>query len=295
LADNVDNIGDWTSYTAGLTPEQHTVRGELLIKRGFYSPQLNNRRDLLVWLPPSYHHSDKRYPVLYMHDGQNLFDAKTSYVGEWQVDETMQSLSETDPGCEAIIVGLPNQEGLRPIEYNPYTSILTQAWDGRGEDYIRFIVETVKPEIDSTFRTRPEAATTGLAGSSMGGLISLYGFLTRPEIFGACGAFSTAYWFSGSKLFDTISSHAQGTGRVYLDVGTEEGYIFNRAPSHWGYSPEDGNRAYVDAVRRVRDELLARGYRLGDTLMYAEELGAQHNEAAWARRFPGALRFLLVC
>ena len=153
----------WESYIASVT--RHTVVGDLRVQRGVRSPQLNNARDVLLWLPPSYNESSRHYAVLYMHDAQNLFDEYTSYIGEWRLDETMLALSAE--GLEAIVVGLPNMQDMRRVEYNPYPP-------GRGDDYMRFIVETVKPLIDRDFRTLPDAQHTGIAGSSMGGLISLY-------------------------------------------------------------------------------------------------------------------------
>jgi predicted alpha/beta superfamily hydrolase len=126
-------MASWTSYTAEV--EHHTVAGDLRVYHGLYSPQLDNRRDLLAWLPESYTRDDRRYPVLYMHDGQNLFDAQTSYAGEWRVDETMTELGRE--GCEAIIFGLPNQGDLRMVEYNPYPAAGSGWPDGRGEVSVR--------------------------------------------------------------------------------------------------------------------------------------------------------------
>ncbi|NWF70077.1 MAG: alpha/beta hydrolase [Chloroflexi bacterium] len=279
----------WESYTAGL--ERHTVVGELLVQRAFYSPQLDNRRDVLVWLPASYHNSARRYPVLYMHDGQNLFDAHTSFVGEWQVDETLSAL-QTE-GYEAIVVGLPNLNEERVREYNPYPSAEIELLDGRGDAYLRFIVDTLKPQIDAHFRTQPEHASTGIAGSSMGGLISLYGFLTHPQVFGFCGVFSPAYWFGANGLEGTVQQRASGAGRIYMDVGGKEGHIFETSAPWRPYLPSGGDQAYLDGVRRLRAGLLARGYHEGTSLLYVEDADAIHQEGAWAKRLPDALRFIL--
>lgn len=276
----------WQPYSR--TP--NTVVGNLLVLQDCYSPQLDNHRDVLVWLPPTYAAGDKRYPVIYMHDGQNLFDAYTSYAGEWQIDETMTALSAE--GIDAIIVGLPNMKELRGIEYSPYpfSPVGSDPLDGRGDTYIRFIMETVKPIIDTSFRTRPEAASTGLAGSSMGGLISLYGFVMYPEVFGLCAAFSTAYWLGDNGLLATIKAHADGHGRVYHDIGTHEG----ETVTWWfGITENEGHNVYLQGVRDLQAALLEKGYRLGDTLMYIEDQGAIHREHAWAARFPAAISFLL--
>jgi predicted alpha/beta superfamily hydrolase len=276
----------WEVYTANRA--QHSVVGDLRVTRGFYSPQFDNQRDVFVWLPSSYAQSDKHYPVLYMHDAQNLFDAHTSYAGEWQIDEAMQALSAE--GYEAIIVGLPNMNEQRRIEYNPYPTAIIE---GAGAAYVRFIVDTVKPMIDHEFRTLPDSANTGIGGSSMGGLISLYAMLEHPTVFGFCGCFSPAYWFGNNGLARTVSALANGAGKVYLDVGTKEGDIFVGMPPEIRFESDDYNAAYVEGVREIKRGLLARGYTEGDTLLYVEEADAPHNESAWARRLPAALRFLL--
>jgi predicted alpha/beta superfamily hydrolase len=275
----------WHSYTEQVN--QHTVVGDLRVLRGLHSPQLDNHRDILVWLPPDYADSPRRYPVVYMHDAQNLFDAHTSYVGEWQVDETMLAL--TAEGYATIIVGLPNMNEHRRIEYSPYDYMMQgQRVIGQGDLYVRFITETVKPLIDATFRTLPDNTHTGIAGSSMGGLISLYGFLMYPTIFGFCGAFSTAYWFGGDSLLKTTQQHATGSGRVYLDVGTREGETLR----FWTPDSPDLDADYVQGVRQLRDALQHNGYS-DASLLYVEAEGAAHNEGAWAARLPAALRFLL--
>jgi len=277
---------DWITYNTLHTP--NTVIGDLRVCREFYSPQLQNKRDILVWLPPSYASSERRYPVLYMHDGQNVFDAHTSYAGEWRVDETLTDLARE--GIEAIVVGLPNANEMRSVEYSPYPFMWDRARiEGKGDVYLQFLVDTVKPLIDQSFRTRPEAGATGIAGSSMGGLISLHGFLTHPETFGFCGALSTAYWFGANHLLQTTRTLARGTGRVYLDVGTHEGPTLTR----WDIRAEDLHAAYTIGVRKLRDALLEGGYIAGTSLLYIEAEGAMHNEAAWAERFPNALRFLI--
>lgn len=276
----------WQAYSSLFT--EHTVQGELLVYPAMYSPQLNNKREIFVWLPLSYRQSGRRYPVLYMHDGQNLFDVQRSYAGEWEVDETMQRLATE--GIEAIIVGLPNMGEQRMAEYNPYPG-----WNlrGRGSDYIEFLTQTVKPFIDAEFRTRPEAAATGIAGSSMGGLISLYGWLTQPQVFGFCGAFSPVFWLGRSKLQAAIAHAQPAMGRVYLDVGTAEGEVIARHSRVLRLIlGGDPDAEYSAGVRGLHDALMARGFGPA-ALRYVEEEGAPHHESAWARRLPAALRFLL--
>lgn len=282
-------MSDWQRYSDLHQP--HTVVGDLRVLPQVYSPQLENHRDVLVWLPPSYGSGERRYPVIYMHDGQNLFDAHTSYSGEWQVDETLTTLAPE--GLEAIVVGLPNAGQARSLEYNPYHFAEMPDLMGRGADYMRFLVETIKPLIDADFRTQPESSHTAIAGSSMGGLISLYGFLMYPQVFGLCGAFSTAYWFGDRKLTHDVLNRATGHGKVYLDVGTREGDIFDGRWSTWKVRSDDPHESYVEGVLELRDALLKQGYRSGENLLYVEEADAPHHESAWTRRLPSALRFLL--
>lgn len=261
----------WDDYKQD---RQHSVVGNLLVTRHIWSPQLDNHRDLLVWLPYTYD-GTRRYPVLYMQDGNNLFDAYNSFAGEWGVDETMTSLAEQ--GIEAIIVGIPNNE-QRMLEYSPYTDTRFHMPSARGEAYVRFIIETIKPIIDTDFCTQPEAWATGIAGSSMGGLISLHGFLKYPDVFGFAGVFSPSFWFGNGQLYETIDQTWGVNGRLYLDIGAKEG--------------RSGNR-YMQGVRRIADSMRYKGY-YDSNFMYVEDRNGQHNEQSWGRRLPKALRFLLA-
>jgi predicted alpha/beta superfamily hydrolase len=277
---------DWQDYAAYRRSTEHTVVGTLKVLQGLFSPQLDNRRDILVYLPPSYAGADRRYPVIYMHDGQNLFDRATSFVGEWQVDETLEALS--GEGWEAIVVGIPHTPGRRWDEYSPFHD--AQKGGGLGDAYLAFVVETLKPVIDLDFRTRPDRAHTGILGSSMGGLISLYAFFQYPEIFGFAGVMSPAVFFAHRALLDYVKSVASVPGKLYLDVGTRE-LSHQRSDRFLLRLP---SRRYCADVRRLRDLLTRKGYRLGQDLLYVEEPGAPHHESAWARRLPNALRFLLA-
>lgn len=274
----------WRTYLEHIQIREHSVVGALQVLPELYSPQLDNKRDILVYLPPSYAESVRRYPVLYMHDGQNLFDAATSYAGEWQVDETCEALAEE--GIELIVVGIPNA-GLRRLdEYSPFYS--ERDGGGQGDQYLAFLAETLKPLIDQEFRTLPGREHTGIMGSSMGGLISLYAAFRRSETFGIIGAMSPSLWFAGTAIFPYIRRQPFVPARIYLDVGTREG----------GNSPVDrllhhaSSRRYFGNVFRMHELLVGKGYRPAHDLHYVEEALAVHNEAAWARRLPDALRFL---
>jgi predicted alpha/beta superfamily hydrolase len=263
-------MAEWQEYTSPDGSQQSAV-GNIKILRGLESPELGNSRDILVYLPPTYDGSERRYPVIYMHDGQNLFDAATSFAGEWAVDQTLESASEQ--GLEAIVVGIPNAGADRTNEYSPFKD--EKHGGGRGDLYVDFLVKTVKPLIDESFRTLPESRYTGIAGSSMGGIISIYAFFREPTVFGFAGVMSPAFWFAGGQIFDYIKSAPFAPGRLYLDVGTKE-----------------GQQTLLD-VQRMRDLLLGKGYRLGWDLLCVIDEGASHNEAAWRRRLRRELVFLI--
>ncbi len=275
-------MSEWRHYH-DLHP-QNTVCGTVKVYPQLYSPQLDNRRDILVYLPPSYSTDvQRRYPVVYMHDGQNLFDRYTSYVGEWQVDETMEQLARE--GLEAIIVGIPHMGDDRVHELSPFTDELSQ---GRGADYLSFIVQTVKPLVDSHFRTAPQREKTGIAGSSMGGLISLWGLFAHSDIFGFAGIVSPAFWFGERAIYIYIENAPYHKARIWMDVGTREAEVWSEEEA----AIRANSEIYVQDVRRMRDVLRNKGYDK-TLLAYLEDEGAIHNEGAWAKRFPDMMRFLL--
>ncbi len=254
----------WRTYPEWRGNLHHTVTGEMRVLPRLWSPQLNNQRDIFVLLPPGYHKTDRRYPVIYMHDGQNLFDKGIGFAGnEWEVDETMSRLASEN--IEAIIVGLANTE-QRFQEYNPFP----QVWNGNGDDYLAFIITTLKPIIDRDFRTLTDRQHTGIMGSSLGGLISLYGFFQRPDVFGFAGVMSPAFWIGSGAIYPYIQQRPFVEGKIYLDNGTRE-----------------------QSARRMKQTLIDKGYRLKHDLLHIVETDGEHNEAAWARRLPDALRFLL--
>jgi predicted alpha/beta superfamily hydrolase len=278
-------MADWLDYDDVYEGGGSRVAGTVKVLRGVKSETLGNTRDLLVYLPPSYPTANRTYPTLYMHDGQNLFDDATSFAGEWRVDEALEEASRE--GFEAIVVGIPNTGVERLQEYSPFHD--ARFGGGRAADYVKFVVETVKPLVDDAFRTTGDREGTATIGSSMGGLISLYAFFERPDLFGAVGAVSPSVGFAGGALIDYLKRAAFTGGRIYLDVGTAEGRPKGRDPLDLRREPA----MYVKMVRATRDLLVHKGYQEGRDLMYVEEEGALHNEAAWADRFPRLLRFLL--
>lgn len=265
-------MSDWRDYP-GDDAVGHTVVGTVKRLSLLHSPELDNERDVYVYLPPSYGHAPGRhYPVLYMQDGQNLFDEATAFAGEWAVDRTMQRAGQD--GVEAIIVGVPNTGEARFEEYTPFRD--AKHGGGRGADYVTFLARTVKPRVDANFRTRPERESTGIMGSSLGALISLYGFFAEPDVFGFAGAMSPALWPAQHRILAYIERAPSPPGRLYLDVGTREGL------------------GELRDVRKLRKLLERKGYRRGQELLYLRERGGRHSEEAWGRRFRRAVEFLLV-
>lgn len=227
-------------------------------------PQLEKSRTIRVWTPSDYQVSlDKRYPVLYMHDGQNLFDRETAAYGEiWDVHTAIETLMKKGEFGGVIVVGIDNAPDLERLdEYSPWVSERIEemkeigGYDrvigGQGIQYGQFLVETLKPHIDSHYRTLSDRENTGVAGSSMGGFISLYLGVEYPDVFSKIGAFSTAVWFADKALFKHLSKlDLSYKTKWYLDIGTEETSNKN---------VEGFNKLYVDgtlAVEKARSEEL---------------------------------------
>lgn len=267
-------------------PPRHTLTGEietLCVE----TPELAGGRqpggacrEVLVWLPPGYHDGRARYPVLYLHDGRNVFDEATAFAGlEWRADEAATDLARRGQGV--ILVAIAAAEGGpgggRLSEYGPWPMPSLGA-TGRGDDYADFIVRTLKPRIDARYRTRPERAATGVAGSSMGGLISLYMALRQPEVFGFVGALSPSLWFADARIFAWVQAQppSRTPPRVYLDMGEQEGDDVAEA------------RRGVEQVRAMARLLR----RAGANVRLVVGPGT-HSEEAWAQRFPKAVQFLL--
>lgn len=191
-----------------------------IVNERFYIPQLKTYRSVSIYLPSSYElKSKQRYPVLYMHDGQNVFETLTSFSGEWEVDETLKTKEQQgDKGC--IVVAVDNGGPNRINEYSPFVN--PEYGGGQGDLYLDFLTVTLKPFIDSAYRTLPAKKYTGIAGSSMGGLISAYAAVKYPDVYGRIGVFSPALWFSDS-LFSYIEMHAKTTdSRFYIVAGKHE-------------------------------------------------------------------------
>ena len=244
---------------------------ELLVYPKLRSNELQNYRDIIVALPPSYSTGDRDYPVVVMHDGQNLFDPATSYVGDWGLGESLRDLSVD--AIEPIVVGIANKGPFRKYEYSPFRDPVHGGGD--GERYLDFIEHSVLPLVRQSFRATGDPAGTSIAGSSMGGLLSLYALLRRPHLFGGAAAMSPSAWFADEALRQLVEAGDPPRGRLWLDIGTGEG------------------DQMVEAVRRLRGALVARGLAEGDRFRYIEEPEATHDEAHWGRRIRAVLPFLL--
>lgn len=270
-----------------------TLTGDIRRHDNFHSTILNNDRTLLVYLPPGYapgyeDDADRRYPVLYMHDGQNIFDASTSFAGvEWGVDEAAERLIEAGAIEPIIIVGIYNNAD-RMTEYTPRP-------DGeQGDAYARFVVEEVKPFIDQTYRTDPSREKTGIAGSSLGGLISLYMVRAHADTFGRCGGVSPSLWWSDRWLIRrwraAVPQWPAGVC-IWIDMGTLEGRAGpdgEAVPS--GVSPAVS--PFVADARELAQLLEQGGLKRGVGYEYLEVEGGRHNEQAWSGRIDRILTYL---
>jgi predicted alpha/beta superfamily hydrolase len=251
--------------------------GEFRKHAGFRSQFLPTARDVLVYLPPGYDgDAPRRYPVLYLHDGQNLFDGATSFIPgqDWRVGRTAGSLIRRRAIEPVVVVGIYNTGRERVEEYTPSADPWYKV-GGKADLYGRLIVEELKPFIDSHYRTRAGAPDTGLGGSSLGGLVTAYLGLRHPRVFGKLAVVSPSVWWDGRRILrDVAALESRTDARIWLDMGTGEGL-----------------RAVKDA-RLLRDALVAKGWSLGRDLRYYEARGARHTEAAWARRVGPILRYL---
>ncbi len=253
------------------------MSGPHLIKHEqFASRYLRNQRDLIVYLPPGYDHQPRRaFPVLYLHDGQNLFDGATSFIPgmDWHVGHTADHMINTGQVEPLIIVGIYNAGKQRLGEYTPTPA--PRLGGGRAHRYGKFLLEEVRPFVLERYRIANGVKNTGIGGSSLGGLLSLYLGLRLPQIFGKIAALSPSVWWNERVIVRfAAAATVQPIPRVWLDAGTREG----------GRTLED--------VERFRDVLLHKGWRLGRDLHYERVEGAEHNEAAWSRRVGPFLRFL---
>ncbi len=239
------------------------VVGKIEYHKKFYAKTLNNRRDIIVWLPPNYKKDkQRRYPVLYMQDGQNIMDPKTAYIGvDWQVDETASRLIKAGALQEIIVVGIYNTpERLEEYSDSP-----------KGRSYMKFMVEQLKPFIDKYYRTMPGKEYTAAMGSSMGGLISFLLAWNYPDVFGKAACMSSSFYYDNDKAINMVRDYKGDKKKIkiYIDHG------------------EDG----LPRGQKMFCELSQKGYLIGTDIDYYYSPGADHTESEWAKRIERPLLF----
>jgi predicted alpha/beta superfamily hydrolase len=250
--------------------------GRIRLHRRFPSGYLSTPRDLVVYVPPGYDQSTARLPVLYLQDGQNLFDPATAFYGQdWRADMTADDLIRSGAIEPVILVGVYNTGVRRVSEYTP-TRDPARRKGGKGDRYSQMLARELKAFIDAQYRTRKTGH--GVGGSSLGGLVALEAALLYPRVFGKAAVLSPSVWWDRRSILEMVRKYkAPERPRLWLDSGTQEG----EAPG-----------AVIEDLRLLRDALLAKGWEEGATLHYLEAAGAGHNEQAWGTRFGAVLEWL---
>jgi predicted alpha/beta superfamily hydrolase len=269
---NID-IPEWSDDFKQEVPAErkHTASVNVtIIDTAFFIPQLNRHRRIWLYLPPDYKGSGKSYSVLYMQDGQNLFDDATSYSGEWGVDEYLDSIFALGQK-EVIVVGIDNGLAKRMNEYNPFA--FENYGKGEGAQYVDFMVKTLKPFIDKHYRTLTGKKDTYIAGSSMGGLISFYAELKYPSVFGGAGIFSPAFWTAPALDSLIRISDKKMAVRLFFYAGRREG------------------KSMIPDMQRIESEIKTGSH---STLHEVTDPEASHNEAAWRKYFPAFYQWTIL-
>lgn len=268
---NIDlTVLSWEDLGAG-NPSTAAANVHIM-SNAFNIPQLNRTRKIWIYLPPDYETSNKTYPVIYMQDGQNLFDNATSFSGEWQVDETLNNLfAQGDYGT--IVIGIDNGGTSRIDEYTPWNN--PQYGGGEGDLYMQFIAETLKPYVDSNYRTKPGKEYNALIGSSLGALISNYGGVKYNETFSKIGSFSPAYWIVATQFNNYITTTTANLSgmRIYFVAGSNE------------------SSTMVSDLQTVKTNLQTKGLAASNTFVKLDSYG-QHNENYWKGEFSAAYKWL---
>ena len=269
MSDTVLNldIDGWSEGKPREIPRSANTNVQVL-DEAFNIPQLDRKRRIWIYLPKDYKTSKTRYPVLYMHDGQNLFDKATSYAGEWGIDEALDSLKK-----QCIVVGIDNGGVKRMNEYNPYDH--DKFGRGEGELYVDFLAKTLKPYIDKNYRTKKDAANTLIAGSSMGGLISMYAVVKYPKVFGKAGVFSPAFWVAPQLKTDIEKKVKPSTHknlRIYLYGGDQEG---------------------ADMVKEMLYIFELMRKKANSKMKVRINAEGKHNEPTWREEFPAFYEWIM--
>ncbi|MBF4470058.1 alpha/beta hydrolase [Flavobacterium sp. HJJ] len=253
----------------GKTDAQESTASKQISTFTIEAPQLKTSRKIWLYLPKNYKTSTKKYPVIYMHDAQNLFDAKTSFAGEWNVDEKLDSLN-----AQVIVVGIENGGEKRLEELTPYKN--EKYGGGNADKYLEFIVNTLKPEIDKKYRTKPNAKNTTIIGSSLGGLVSFYAVIKHPDVFGKAGVFSPAFWINRKDINNYMTNSKKLKAKIYLLCGDSEG-------------DDDSMVTDLNYIEKLLNTNRCYCLHLNKKVIVK---GGHHNEKLWRDNFDDAVLWL---
>ena len=232
------------------------------------APQLNATKKIWIYLPKNYDTTKKKYPVIYMHDAQNLFDATTSYIGEWNVDEKLDSLN-----AQVIVIGIEHGGEKRLSELSPYKN--EKYGGGNADNYLDFIVTTLKPYVDKTYRTKTNAKNTAVIGSSLGGLVSYYTILKYPEVFSKAGIFSPSFWFNRKEIVELTEKTKNLKTKIYFLCGDNE-----------------GDSDVISDLNKIDDLISEKRCECKNLTKKTIVKGGQHNEKLWRDGFVNAYLWL---
>ena len=255
--------------STSLTIGQNSTASQQVSSFSIDAPQLKSTKNIWVYLPKNYAISDKKYPVIYMHDGQNLFDAKTAAYGEWNVDETLDSIN-----AQVIVIGIEHGNEKRIDELTPFKN--EKYGGGNADNYLDFIVNTLKPYVDKNYRTKSNAHNTALFGSSLGGLVSFYGALKYPNVFGKIGCFSPSFWINRNQINTLMENTKTFKTKVYFMCGDREG-------------SDDDMVSDLNKVEYLVNTKRCECKKLNKKVIVK---GGQHNEKLWREGFKKAYLWL---
>lgn len=254
------NVDHWADHFPKKAKASTANKNVQIIETAFFIPQLNRTRRIWIYLPESYSSSRKKYPVLYMHDGQNVFEDTSSFSGEWGIDEAMDTLGKIK---EMIVVAIDNGGDKRLNEYAPFD--MERYGKAEGDEYVAFLINTLRPYINKKYRTKKCGKHNYVAGSSMGGLISFYAVLKFPKKWGGAGVFSPAFWIV-PQLKNIVSERSKKVkGKIYFYAGKQEG------------------DEMVPDMLAVFSKMNQYSKAKMETVIRSE---GKHNEATWRKEFP---------
>lgn len=265
-------LGVYSCKSSYTSPNQATeTANPIVLEHSLSIPKLDRSRQIRIYLPPGYYGSNRSYPVLYMQDGQNLFDDATSYAGEWGVDESLNTLSAI-AGLKLIVVGIDNGQEKRINELSPWEN--KKYGKAEGEEFVDFMVNHLKPFIDTHFRTLPDRKNTTLMGSSLGGLISHYALFQYPNVFGKAAIFSPSYWYADEVFAFTQNHPLPRNTKIFMLVGEKE-------------------EGMVDPAKRMYQLILETGQKKKN-LKFVMDPDGEHNEQFWHNQFTPAMEWLYL-